>query len=341
MGSTRGPGRIVRTIDADLDHPEETFLFPKLFRIKSWYMRNEITSLELRLEFHHGVYVLGELSFDDSDFGVFNIDYIDRLIELDRKRRSIDWSRPVALIARRSLMPVPDEMVEHLVRESENISVDYHSVAQSFLDFLEEQKSLTLFTNNSYGITSLLGESEDEFRKLCYSYANAEKSERALELGMVFERKIDQIARSYERVDPPAMDAREEIALAWVEDFRLACKSLLNKAINLQILEQQEYQVEGSHVDTYIDTLKADAESIVSGLESRREDFISFANGLIEEFKNLESEFVTKAESINSVEAPLSKFSIQILRVARVWLPYWGAEYSLGDEERSLLIKAY
>ncbi len=341
MGSTRGPGRIVRTIDADLDHPEETFLFPKLFRIKSWYRRNEISLLELRLEFHPGIYVLGELSLDDSDLGIFNIDYIDRLIELDRKRKSIDWSKPVALIERRSLLPVPDEMVEHLVRESERFDVDYHSTAQSFLDFLEEQKSLTLFTNDSYGITSLLGESEDEFRKLCYSYANAEKSERALELGMVFERKIEQSSRSLGRVDPPALDDREEIALARVEDFRLACKSMLNKAINLQFLEQQEYQVEGSHVENYINMLRAEAESIVSGLEFRREDFSSFADELLEKFEDLESEFVVKAENITAVEAPLSKFSIQILRVARVWLPYWGAEYSLGEEERSLLIKAY
>jgi hypothetical protein len=341
VASTGGPGKIIRTIGANLDKPEETFLFPKLFRIKSWYRRNDIPFLELRLDFHQGIYILGELSFDDSDLGVFNIDYIDRLIELNRNRKSIDWSKPAELIERRALLPVPDGMIEHLERAGETYDVDYRAVVQSFLDFLEERKSLTLFTNDSYGLTSLLGEPEEEFRRLCYSYANAEKSERALELAMVYERKIEQAVLGLKSVDPPALDAKEEIALTRVEDFRLACKSLLNKAINLQFLEQQEYRGAEKHVQSYVDLLHKEAEALGADLESRNEEFRSFSAELIHELEDLEQEFVVRAESITAVEAPISRFSIQVLRVARVWLPYWSAEYRMGGQDRNLLIKAY
>jgi hypothetical protein len=341
LASTGGPGRIVRTIGANLDKPEEIFLFPKLFRIKSWYRRNDITTLELRLDFRQGIYILGELSFDDSDLGVFNIDYIDRLVELDRNRKSIEWSKPAALIERKELLPVPDQMIEHLERAGETFDVDYRAMVESFLAFLEEQKSLTLFTNNSYGLTSLLGESEEEFRRLCYSYANAEKSERALELAGVYERKIEQAVRSVKSVDPPALDAKEEIALARVESFRLACKSLLNKAINLHFLEQPEYRGGGVQVKSYVDPLRAEAEAVATGLESRVDEYMRFASELIKEMEDLEQEFVARAETITSVEAPMSRYSIQVLRVARAWLPYWRAEYRLSGQDRTILIRAY
>ena len=306
--------------------------------MRSWYRRNDIELLDLRLEFTQGIYLLAELSFDDSDLGVFNIDYIDRLIELDRKSKNIDWASPAAIIDRRMLMPVPDAMLEHLKRESVEIEFDLRAVAQSFLSYLEEQSSLTLFINDSYGIRSLSGESIDEFRRLCRDYANAEKSERSLELGTVFERKIEQAVGRLQVAASPALNAKEEMAIAHADDFRLACKSLLSKAINLQFLEHGSDEVESP--DAYVSALTAEIETVAASLEHFVADFQAFASELLESFSEIELEISEKVENINAVASPLSKCSIKLLRVSHVWLPYWRAEYTLSGEERTLLLKA-
>ena len=337
-------GNIVRTIDVDLDNPEQTFLFPKTYRFRRWYRGVETDSLELRLEFSQGLYVLAELSFDDSDLGVFNIDYIDRLIELDKNRKSIDWSSPAALIDRRSLLPVPDEMLDYFRREVDEIDFELSAAVDSFVSFLEEQRSLTLYINDSYGLKSLSGDSEEEFRRLCREYANPEKSERALELVAVFETKIQQAIGRLQSFSQPALDAEQEIGVAHTENFFLACESLLGKAINLLFLDQQgenEVRIKAD-ADRFTEALRRETDEIAAGLECFGEEFERFASELIEEFGALESEFEVKLGNITAIEAPLSKSTIQILRVAQVWLPYWRAEYSTKIEEyNSVLIQAY
>ena len=236
------------------------------------------------------------------------------------------------------LMPVPDSMIEHLERESIHIEFDLHAVAQSFLVYLEEQSSLNLFINDSYGIRSLSGESIDEFRRLCHDYANAEKSERSLELGAVFERKIEQAVGRLQVAAQPALNAKEEMAIAHVDDFRLACKSALSKAINLQFLEHGGEEIQSP--DAYANALTVEMDAMAGSLEHFISDFQAFAAELLESFSEIEREISEKVENIHAVAAPLSKCTIRLLRVSHVWLPYWRAEYTLSGEERTLLLKA-
>ncbi len=192
-------GDHTETIEIDFDNPEQTFLFPVLFHFERWYRRHKIGDLELRLEFFPGIYLLAELSIDDSDLGVFNLEYVDRLIELDKRRRVIDWSAPAAVISRRLLRPVPDAMLEYLLRNSVKHGFDFGALAESFLSFLKEQNKLTLLFNESFGLHSSSGDSVEEFRRVCRDYANAEKAELALDLGRVYQRKIEQIAGRLQR----------------------------------------------------------------------------------------------------------------------------------------------
>lgn len=335
-------GKVVRTIEVDFDSLEHTFLYPSISRLKKWLSRSEISTLELRLEYHPGIFILTELSFDDSDLGVFFIEYVDRLIELGTKERQIDWTKPAAIIDRRLLRPVPELMLDYLARNSGDLEIDFHRLAEQFLTFLSERSHLTLLSNENYRQFSAFGESDEEFKQLCFRYAGAEKSERALALEDVFKRKILQLTGRLEKEAPAGGGAREELARTGIEDLDLACKSLLTKSINLFILEQHpDFGWRAPDIDNYLAALTADIDRLGGRLDLFKEEFAHFAKEIVEVFGDLEQEVNAKAMEINTVEVPLAKCAIQLLRVSQVWLPYWQGEFREGGESRSELIKAF
>ena len=334
-------GRVVRTIDIDYGNLEHTFLFPNLFRFRRWFRGKNISALELRLEFVPGIYLLSELSFDDSDLGVFKLNYIDRLIELDKRRRTIDWAAPAAIINRRFLRPVPDAMLEYLERNSVDIDFDFEALSDSFLAYLEEQSQLTLMSNDNFGLFSSSAESEEEFRQFCMDYANAEKSERALELGAFYDRKIQQILGRLQNQALATKGPKQEVDVALVRDFEMACESLLNKAINLHVTENRPESGKESGGAQYRSTMEDQRKALEAGLERLQGEFREFSSPLIEEFASLEDEVNEKALTITTVEVPLARCTIQLLRVSRVWLPYWYSEYRMNGRDESKVFKAF
>ncbi len=342
MEAEEGPkGRAVRTIEVDFDNPEQTFLFPNIHKLRSWYRRAKTDVLDLMLEFRPGFYILSELSFDDSDLGVFKIEYIDRLIELDRRKRQIDWAAPAAVINRRSLRPLPDAILGSLAGHGKRIEYDFRAMADSFLAFLSEQSSLTILKNESFSLYSSFGESEEEFRQACHDHANAEKSETALELGAVFERKLQQAVTRLDVPSPSSKEQDEQVVRARVEDLRLACKSLIIRAINLHVLEPHLALLDRPSTESYIELLQAEAGRLAGGLEGFGEAFSQFSAELIDKFGAIEREVNAKADDIVGVDVPLARCTIQLLRVAQVWLPYWQADYRKGGRAKTSLLKGY
>jgi hypothetical protein len=335
-------GKNVRSIEIDLDNPEQTYLFPSTSNLKRWYNNTKISSLELRLDYLPGIFILTELSVDDSDLGIFNIEYVDRLIELDRKEKHIDWSKPAAVIDRRTLRPVPEQMQEYLKRNSGNLEFDFGHLANSFLAFLSERNQLTLLSNDHYKQVSAFGESEEDFRELCLEHAGTEKSEQAVKLGEFFERLILQNISRLRQENPDDGGRRAELISTGIEDFHLASKSLLAKAINLQLLDYQADQAGlPKDPEAYVSILKAESDRLAGGLEVFKEEYKQLSKQITESFGNLEREVISKASAITTIVVPLAKSSIQLLRISRVWLPYWQAEYREGDTSKNRMIKAF
>lgn len=331
--------KISQSVEIDFNNPEQSFLYPRLLRLINWLKKTKFKNVKVILTFVPGIYLFSELTHDARNLGVFNLKYVDSLVELHRDEK-VNWSKRAAVIDKLWLRPVPDEQIDYFHQQSDYDEFEFKYIADSFLQYVSEQSSLKILINESYGLISSIGESEEEFKRTCNEYALLEKAEEALELERSFYRDIVQATEGMRHAVKLASKSQQELLISQIENFEAGCKLLLNKAINLLGVDQQNDETISSY-GNYSDTLTAEADRISSSVEIKKNEFDRFTLNLTEAFSEVEKDAAARAMSIRSVEVPPSMCTLELLRVTKVWLPYWKTRYTVAEEIKEELVRAY
>lgn len=311
----------------DVEDPEERFVFPKLTTLKSWLARIPYDEAEVSLSFGPGIFIFSELTCENRDTGLFDSQYIKTLLPLVDERAPA-WSAPSIVVTREELRPVPEAFRVLLENQSNRKTLAFPLLVESYINHVNEGSALQLLFNKSYEVYSPIGQSFEEFREQCIAYALEEKSEEALQLSEVFDREIQQLEMSLQHEAMSRKEEQDEEIIEQISAVKLACKRLLNKAISLHVLDVNISDEASNRWSNYGDTLREEAESLASDLDKYTSELARFAENLIERFSEIEKELNSKALDIETLEVPVSSCTMRILRVEKVWLPFWNIYYS-------------
>ena len=331
---------INQPVEIDLENPDQSYIFPKLKRLNTWLSRKSFDSLEATLKFLPGIYILSELTHDDTDLGIYKARYIDNLVQLEDERK-VDWASSSGLLDRRVLRPLPEAMNDYLSGQHSTTDFDFQLLVNSYLMFVTDHQNLKTLSNDSFHIHSRFGQSEDEFREVCFNHAFLEKSERALKLAEVMDRELQQNRTSiFNELSAKQIQSEEE-TFALAENYELMCKSLLNKAISWHNLGNYQKSGPGKAPQRYEAVLLEEMKRLSQECDQFKSEFIKFGERLIEKFTEIEYEANYRASNITTVQVPPSNCSLRLLRVCKVWLPFWNINYSSEGREKTRMIRAY
>lgn len=331
---------INQPMEIDFSNPEQSFATPHLARLRTWLRRARYDAVKVVLKFKPGIFLFSELTWDDRDTGVYNSRYISKLSILDSDH-NIDWAKATAVVDRKELRPVPDTMTAYLEKQCNVADLDFLALTESFLRFISEQSSLQILVNENYGIYSSIGESVEEFSKVCLDIASLQKSEKALSLAAIVDREMRQNIDGMFHALDRELENKRDVVRSRIEDFELACKRLLNKAISLHVLDVHHGENGSSRATDYNDALIAESNTILETLDSFQDEFRKSSDDLIVRFGEIESIANGEALDINIIEIPPSSCSLQLIRVSEVWLPFWSVRYSADGTEKEKSIKAF
>lgn len=331
---------INQPMEIDLENPDQNYIFPKLKRLNNWLKRKSCDTVETMLKFMPGIYILSELTHDDTDLGIYKARYIDNLVQLSEDR-NIDWASSSGLLDRRVLRPLPMEMDSYLQGQHSNTDFDFKLLLNSYFMFVTDQQNLKTLSNDSFHLYSRFGQSEDEFKEICFNQAFLEKSEKALKLAEIVDREMQQNKSNLlKELVSKQVNSEEEIT-SQADNYESLCKSLLNKAISLHNLEAYQKTQQLKNPQSYEDSLRAELDKLSRECEVFKTEFMKFGERLIGHFSEIEYEANYKANNISTVQVPPSNCSLRLLRVVQVWLPHWNIRYSLDGREENKMIKAY
>lgn len=323
-----------------IEEPEERFMNPKMTRLRSWLVRSQFDESEVKLIFRPGIFIFSEVNFDDRDTGVYESRYVTTLLPLPADKAP-DWTSPSVSVDRSMLRPLSgndQDMMHHHFGSSHLV---FESLLQSYVNFLNERSKFQLFHNEAYDVYSSFGESFEEFREVCIDYALLEKSERALKLSTQVDLELQHQVSDISHALVGQGENESDEALEKVEAFKSACRQLLNKAVSLHVLDVNVSDEASIRWTNYTDTLRQEADTICSRLDKHSTEFQKFSDTLIERFSEIEKETNQKAIDIETLEVPLSRTSMRILRVEKVWLPYWNIRSEKDSKFRERVFKAH
>lgn len=332
--------RISQAADIDYERPELVFIAPGVSRLKAWLRREYFRLATVKLRFSPGLYIFSSLTADDRDLGVYSTRYLDTVIEVQKQRR-ITLARTPVTIDRRELRPAPEGMITWL-REQDGVGpFDFAHLLERFVRSLAEMETIVILSNETFNLVSSFGDTEEEFRETCNDIASIEKSERALELASVIDREMQQNMAHLRRHVTDVQKNKQEVVGAQLEGFELACKRLLNKAISMHVLDPQPLEGGASRSVNYSDSLAAEAEDLAAAQGRYQAEFRNFARSLIERFSEIEQEINAKAAAIGKTDVPPSSCSLQVLRAAIAWLPFWAIQFTADGGQKEKMIRAF
>jgi hypothetical protein len=315
-------------------------LYPSATRLITWFNRGTFTDAEVKLGFTPGFFVFSELTCDDRDTNLFDSRYITTLLPLENEHAP-NWSQPSVSADRDQLRPLPDNFYAVLEAQTNINHANFSLLLESYINHIKDRNKLTLLFNDSYKIFATAGESFDEFKEMCISYALTEKSEKALKLAMRYDREIQQLDTGLSHESQLNSGKNSDEKVEQIESLQLACNRFLNKAVSLHVLDVQETDEASIRWTNYGETLRAEAAEIIDSLEVFKEEFTRFSSNLIDDFSELEKETNEKALDIESLNIPLSSCSMRILRVEKVWLPRWNIRYYKSGKLVEYNFRAY
>jgi hypothetical protein len=328
---------VSQPIVIDFENPVHTWVFPRNENLLRWFRRYNIQSVSVEQVYFPALFVFSELNCEAHGMGLYVSRNLSALMPIKEYWPTSGKLKAIPM-DRRQLQPASEDLISQIAGKSNLLAIDPHVPLESYIEFVGGSEKLSIFFNDSFQLFAAGGDSEEDFKAVCYDLAMHEKSKHAQEIAEVVDRELQQNVAALRR-DAQAPDGTA--APEQVEQFQVACKRILSKAINAHILSPTAAESADQRNIDYRQFLLTEMEIMITNLDNYSDELRKFTNSLVLKFGEIEKDANEKAENISSVAVPLSTCHLRVLKIAYAWLPFWKVRYSDNKEIKESILRAY